>query len=134
VRRLDLPQQAPRALSERDIKRWLRTAERWPSTRDRILAQIPFYAGLRLGEIAAPHVEHSRLSARKGLIIVRSGKGEKYRQVPGHEHARQRADLTAWINDERPGRAGPAATNAMILNQRGGRLSSRGAHSSSSRN
>jgi site-specific recombinase XerD len=102
--------------------------ERWPSTRDRILAQIPFYAGLRLGEVVALDTDDVRLSARKGLIIVRSGKGNKYREVPVHEHARLRGDLTTWINDERPSWSGASDTPALILNHRGTRLSARGAH------
>jgi hypothetical protein len=35
LRRLDLPQAASRALSERDTTRWLRTVERWVNPRDR---------------------------------------------------------------------------------------------------
>ena len=45
VRRLDLPQPAPRALTSRDATRWLRTVERWPNPRDRVLALLPYYAG-----------------------------------------------------------------------------------------
>lgn len=70
VRRLDLPQVAPRAL---DVTRWLRTVERWLNPRDRVIALIPFHAGLRLGEVVA--LDDIRLSARKWLIIVRMGKG-----------------------------------------------------------
>jgi integrase len=39
-------------------------------TRD--LALIPFYAGLRLGEVVALDTGDIHLSARKGLIIVRA--------------------------------------------------------------
>ena len=38
VKRLNLPQQAPRALDPRDITRWLRTVERWTNPRDPVLA------------------------------------------------------------------------------------------------
>ncbi|WBQ03410.1 tyrosine-type recombinase/integrase [Kribbella sp. CA-293567] len=126
VRRLDLPQAAPRALSERDITRWLRTVERWVNPRDRVLALIPFYAGLRLGEVVALNLDDIALSARKGLITVRAGKGERYREVP--IHAGLRPDLTLWINDERPTWPGAADTSALLLNHRGARLSARGAH------
>jgi site-specific recombinase XerD len=126
VRRLDLPQASPRALSDRDITRWLRTVERWVNPRDRVLALIPFYAGLRLGEVVALNLDDIALSARKGLITVRAGKGERYREVP--IHAGLRPDLTLWINDERPNWPGASDTSALLLNHRRGRLSARGAH------
>lgn len=126
ARRLDLPQRAPRALDRKHATRWLRTVEQWLSTRDRVLALIPFYAGLRLGEVVALNLADVRLSARKGIIIVRSGKGERYREVPVHPELRE--DLSGWINDERPDWPHAANTPALLLNRRGGRLSARGAH------
>lgn len=125
VRRLDLPQAAPRALDARDITRWLRTVERWTNPRDRVLALLPFYAGLRLGEVVALNTDDIRLSARKGLIIVRMGKGGTYREIPVHPQLHP--DLALWINDERPGWKGAAATNALLLNHNGDRLGARGA-------
>jgi integrase len=74
--------------------------ERWTNPRDRVLALIPFYAGLRLGEVLVLDLDDIRLSARKGVIIVRAGKGGKYREVP--VHAQLRPDLALWISDERP--------------------------------
>ncbi|MFI6333131.1 tyrosine-type recombinase/integrase [Micromonospora chersina] len=125
VRRLDLPQAAPRALDTRDVTRWLRTVERSLNPRDRVLALIPFYAGLRLGEVVALNLDDIRLSARKGLIIVRMGKGGGYREIPVHPQLRP--DLALWINDERPGWKGADDTPALLLNQRGDRLGARGA-------
>ncbi|MEU8190822.1 tyrosine-type recombinase/integrase [Micromonospora carbonacea] len=125
VRRLDLPQIAPRALDARDITRWLRTVERWLNPRDRVLALIPFYAGLRLGEVVALNLDDIRLSARKGLIVVRMGKGGGYREIPVHPQLRP--DLALWINDERPGWKGADRNPALLLNQRGDRLGARGA-------
>lgn len=125
VRRLDLPQVAPRALDARDVTRWLRTVERWLNPRDRVLALIPFYAGLRLGEVVALDLDDIRLSARKGLIVVRMGKGGGYREIPVHPHLR--TDLALWINDERPSWKNATDSPALLLNQRGGRLGSRGA-------
>ncbi|MGH3607283.1 MAG: tyrosine-type recombinase/integrase, partial [Pseudonocardiaceae bacterium] len=66
-----------------------------------------------------------QLSARKGTIIVRSGRGGRYREIPTHPTLRD--NLTVWINDERPHWPGATANPALILNQRGGRLSARAA-------
>jgi integrase/recombinase XerD len=125
VRRLDLPQAAPRALDPRDITRWLRTVEKWVNPRDRVLALLPFYAGLRLGEVVALDLDDIRLSARKGVIIVRMGKGGKYREIPVHPQLRP--DLALWIDDERPAWKGADTNAALLLNQKGGRLGARGA-------
>ena len=85
--------------------------------RDRVLALIPFYAGLRLGEVIALDLDDIRLSARKGIVIVRAGKGGTYREVPVHPQLRP--DLALWINDERPTWKGSAHTSALLLNHRG---------------
>ena len=66
------------------MTRWQRAVERWLNPRDRVLAAMPLHAGLRMGETVALDLDDIRLSARKGLIIVRSGKGDRYRRArPG---------------------------------------------------
>ncbi len=86
---------------------------------------IPFYAGLRIGEAVGLDVDDVRLSARKGLLIVRSGKGERYRELPVHPELR--ANLAIWL-DERPDWPGATTANpALFLTHRGGRLTTRGA-------
>ncbi|GAA0341786.1 tyrosine-type recombinase/integrase [Actinoallomurus spadix] len=124
AKRQELPQAAPRALSERGLTRWLRAAER-ASARDRALAFTELYAGTRGGETVALDLGDVRTSARKGHLIIRYGKNGKYREVPLHPKLRTalddwRAERASW----------PAAdTNpALFLNARGGRLSTRGAY------
>lgn len=125
VRRLDLPQRAPRALTARDVTRWLRTVERWLNPRDRVLALIPFHAGLRIGEAVALDVDDIQLSARKGLIIVRSGKGNGYREI--QVHAELRAKPRALDQRRTPHWAGADTSPALLLNNHGDRLGARGA-------
>ena len=125
VQRLDLPQQAPRALDAKTSAQWLRSVERWLNSRDRVLALLPFYAGLRLGECVALDLTDVQLSARKGTIIVRSGKGGRYREIPAHPTLRE--DLAVWIDDERPHWPSAEDNPALLLNRRGGRLSARAA-------
>lgn len=64
-----------------------------------------------------------RISARKGILRV-YGKGEKVREIPLHPQLR--AALTGWL-DERPDWP-DSDSPALFLNQRGGRLSVKGAH------
>ncbi|WP_280500255.1 tyrosine-type recombinase/integrase [Nocardia farcinica] len=123
--RVALPQAAPRALGPTENLRWLRTVEARPRSRDRVLAYLGRYAGLRIGERVALDVGDIALSARKGLITVRSGKGGRYREVPTHPVLHQ--ELTRWIHEDRPAWPGAAGTDALLLNARGGRLGARGA-------
>jgi len=121
--RADLPTIAPRALDKRDAVRFLRAVESCRSPRDRALALTPFYAGTRIAETVALDVEDVRLSARKGILRV-YGKGGKVREIP--LHAKLRDALTDWLEERQ---AWPGADiPALYLNQRGGRLSTKGAH------
>ncbi len=124
ARREDLPKAAPRALDHKAQLRWLRAAEHAPR-RDKALAYVGFYAGLRIGEIVALDVADVRMSARKGHLVVRYGKGGRYREVPLHPALR--STLESWL-EERPEWPGVDEEAALFLNRRGGRLSTRGAY------
>lgn len=121
--RLDLPTQAPRALDAKAALRWLRAIQDHPAPRDRVLALLPFYAGLRIAEAVGLDVDDVRLSARKGTLRVH-GKGATLRELPIHPQLR--TDLQHWL-DERPDWPGAQTTPALLLNRRGTRLSTRGA-------
>lgn len=124
ARREDLPKAAPRALDHKAQLRWLRAAENAPE-RDKALAHVGFYAGLRIGEIVALNLADVRLSARKGHLVVRYGKGGRYREVPLHPALR--STLEKWL-EARVKWPGATDQPALFLNRRGGRLSTRGAY------
>ena len=44
--------------------------------RNRAIAQMFFYTAIRLGECAALNLDDVHVSARKGVVIIRSGKGD----------------------------------------------------------
>lgn len=122
VKREDLPQQAPRALTEDEQKRFLRAVERSPSIRDQAIASLLFYTGLRIGECAALNQDDVLISARKGTVIVRQGKRDSYREIPLNVNARRALD--AWSVNRKE--MFPTSKNeAFFLNRRGGRLSAR---------
>jgi integrase/recombinase XerC len=122
VQREDLPQQSPRALKPEEQKAFLRAVERSSSLRDQALARLLFYTGLRLSECAALDVSDILISARKGLVIVRSGKGETYREVP--LNAEVRNALKGWLRDR--GKRFPKLSDpALFLSLKGKRLSTR---------
>ena len=95
-----------------------------PSPRDQALALVPFYAGARISEIVALDIDDVARSARKGVLRI-LGKGERVRQVPIHPQLH--AALNDWLA-ERADWPGATDTPALFLNQRGQRLSVRGAH------
>lgn len=122
VQREDLPQKSPRALKPEEQKEFLRAIERSSSLRDQALACLLFYTGLRLSECATLNVEDILISARKGLVIVRSGKGETYREVP--LNAEVRKTLKDWLK-ERAKRFPTFSNPALFLSLKGRRLSTR---------
>jgi site-specific recombinase XerD len=132
ARRQDLPQLAPRALEPAEQRRLLRAVERSPSARDRALMLTLFYAGPRISEAAALEVGDVRLTARKGELAIRDGKGGTARKVPLHAEAR--TALAAWLPDrarlleqlaDRGRPIAPAGREALWRSRRGTRLTTR---------
>ncbi len=105
IARDDLPKTAPRALGDNAQIRWVRAVQAWPRVRDRALALLPLYAGLRVGDAVALDIDDIRLSARTGELVV-YGKGGKVRTVPVAVPLRK--PLQDWLDERRtwPGSAG----------------------------
>ncbi len=70
----------------------------------------------------ALNVDDVRISNRKGIAIVRSGKGDTYREVPLNTEVREALKL--WLK-ERSKRFPKLSDPALFLNLKGRRLSSR---------
>jgi len=127
TRREQLPRRAPKAVAHRAVLRYLRAVEHCGSTRDTVVALLPFYAGLRVGEVVGLDLDDVSLSSRKGSLRIR-GKGRdggKLRELPLNR-PELRTALAAWL-EQRPTWRGAADTGALLLNRRGGRLSDRSA-------
>jgi site-specific recombinase XerD len=122
VQRESLPAQAPRALKPEEQKAFLRVIERTASARDQAITRLIFYTAIRLGECAALNLDDVRISARKGIIIIRSGKGDGYREVPLNTDVRE--TLRLWLR-ERNKRFPQTSDPAVFLNLKGKRLSAR---------
>ncbi len=120
VAREDPTKAAPRALEAQEQIAFLRAVERCPSVRDRAIARLLFYTGLRIGECAALDVEDVAISARKGLVIVRRGKGDAYREVPLNKEARAALDAYKQVRLTQE-----SDEPALFLNPKGQRLSTR---------
>ncbi|MDQ6783075.1 MAG: tyrosine-type recombinase/integrase [Actinomycetota bacterium] len=129
VPREDLPQVAPRALDGDEQRAFLRAVEACPSARDRALVTVLFYTGLRLSELAGLDIDDVSVSERRGRLLVRSGKGDAYREVPLNSACRKaldewtaaRSELLASRDDEDP----RAEVAALWLSRAGARISAR---------
>jgi len=125
----------PKALSAQEVYRLQRTAAGQrqlaiaktggttsatviAALRDEAVLNLLLYTGLRVGEAAALRLDDLVLNGKVGKVIVRSGKGLKYRELPLHKEARQ--TLAAYLK-VRPQDEG----DHLFLGQRGP-LGSRG--------
>jgi site-specific recombinase XerD len=133
VAREELAQTAPRALSEAEQRTFLRFVGACPSARDRAIATVFFYAGLRLSELGVLDMTDISLSARRGRVTIWEGKGDAYREVPLNSPCRHAVDEWVAARDEQlaalAGRGGSAATtpepSALWLSRSGTRMSTR---------
>ena len=89
--------------------------------RDEALLSLFLYAGLRVGEAAALRISDVILGERSGKVVIRSGKGRKYREIPLHKEARKA--LAAYL-EVRPKDCG--GRDALFVGRRGTPLGVRG--------
>ncbi len=118
-----LPKQAPQALAEAEV-RALRRAAAGMATRDRAIILTFLYTGLRRGELAALRTGDLAITARKGVLTVRSGKGNRSRTVP------IAAECRRALQDWQARRAGlriraDARGDALWVSRLGNQLSAR---------
>ncbi len=82
--------------------------------RDEALLNLFLYTGLRVSEVAALQRRDVVLGERSGKVIVRAGKGRKYREVPLHKEARKALEAYLAVRPD------DASSCPLFLGQRGG--------------
>src|SRR5215212_9646968 len=80
---------APKSLPKKEVDRLIREVEQSGNKRDLALLQVLRHTGIRVGELVALRLSDVSISERKGQLIVRAGKGSKYRVVPLNADARK---------------------------------------------
>lgn len=100
ARNVEEPQTGPRSLDERSYHQLLRAAQKYGNKRDPAIIQVLRHTGIRLGELCNLTLDDVEATERKGRVIVRSGKGRKYREIPLNLDARRA--LQAYLEEERP--------------------------------
>ena len=92
---IEIVEPAPVALSKAEWNAVRRSAEQ-RVRRDQglalALATLFRYAGPRVSEVAALQIPDVQVGARRGLLIIRRGKGLKHREVPLVQEAREPLD------------------------------------------
>ena len=90
--RIEIVEPAPVALSKTEWNAVRRSAEA-AARRDHglvlALATLFRYAGPRVSEVAALQIPDVQAGARRGLLVIRRGKGLKHRKVPLVQEARE---------------------------------------------
>ncbi|MGB2923590.1 MAG: tyrosine recombinase XerC [Mycobacterium sp.] len=88
--------------------------------RDRLIVEMLYATGIRVGELCGLHVDDVDTSRRLLRVL---GKGNKQRTVPYGEPAH--VALTQWLTDGRPALVTAGSGTALLLGARGGRLDPR---------
>jgi site-specific recombinase XerD len=82
VKSVERVKQAPKALDKKELNALMRAVERYGSVRDQAIIQVLRHSGIRVGELANLKRADLELSERKGMLTIRSGKGNKWRELP----------------------------------------------------
>lgn len=124
VSRPKVPRSLPRPLTVDEVQRLVESpGERTPaSLRDRVALELLYGAGLRISELVGLDVDDVDLEEDPSVRVV--GKGDKERVVPMGRYAR--SAVSTYLVSGRPSLAGPRSRAALLLNQRGGRLTRQG--------
>lgn len=91
---------APQWLSRNEQAALLRILKKASNPRDVAIIRLMLDAGLRVGEVCSLNRSDIEISERKGKVIVRSGKGNKYREVPLNRDIRK--ILQDWLKRSNP--------------------------------
>ena len=79
---------APKWLTKGEQYALVRAVQKANRPRDEALLMLMFHTGLRVSEVSNLRIGDISISPRKGEIIVRGGKGEKFRTVPLNSNVR----------------------------------------------
>lgn len=90
---------APKWLNRNQQAALMRAVRERGNPRDEALVGIMLHAGLRVGEVCALTREDLMVSERAGRVIVRKGKGNKYREVPLNKTIRK--TLSCWLDENK---------------------------------
>lgn len=89
VRGVPTALRVPKALAKRDVDRLIREAERHGKPRNIAIVLLLRHTGIRVGELSNLRLGDIDISERRGLLLVRAGKGDKDRRLPLNRDVRR---------------------------------------------
>ncbi len=115
VKRLPEQKAAPKWLGRRELGALMRAVQKHGSKKDQVLMALLLHTGLRVSEAVSLGVADVVLRERSGHVVVRRGKGSKYREVPLNATARR--ILSGYLPEVSgewlfPGKKGPMTRRA----------------------
>jgi len=107
---------SPKSLNELEQNRLLREVYKSSNKRDIAIVELMVSAGLRIGEVESLNLSDIQIKDRKGMVTVREGKGQKYREVPLNKDIRKAVQEYFEVRQN--------IGEALFISQKGGRLTS----------
>lgn len=118
VERETWPKSTPKSLSKDEQERFVNAIFRTKSTKDKAIACLLLYTGIKIGECVSLDIDDIYITAHTGRITVKDG-----RVVPLNTVARRA--IVQWLID-RHKKFGETSQRALFLNPQGNRLSTVG--------
>lgn len=81
-------QTAPKTLSKNDLYKLRREFHKGNNPRDIAIFELLYNTGIRVSELCNIELDDIEISDRKGTLIIREGKGSKYRSIPLNTNVR----------------------------------------------
>jgi integrase len=113
--REEIAKTAPQALTQMEQRHLLRTLQSGSSKLDCALVNLLLYTGIRIGEAVALNLNDVSLAPRKAQIIIRTGKGNTYREVPLNTVVK--TALTAWLEQRSRRKQSEATARGKVINR-----------------
>jgi len=89
-------QVSPATLPRNDLYRLRRVFHKEGNLRDILIFEFLYNTGIRVSEFCSIELDDIEVSERKGTLVIRKGKGTKYRAVPLNSDAR--SALSAYLD------------------------------------
>ncbi len=117
VKRVPENKSAPKSLERKEIMRLMRAVQGSGKTRDLAIVTLLLHTGVRVSELCNLEIEDIVLKERSGSLTVRSGKGNKWREVPLNSTVRRA--LSTWLAERGPG------PGRLFTGRKGGKITER---------
>jgi integrase/recombinase XerC len=114
IKMIPVVKSAPRSLEPKERQALMRAVYRAGKERDIAIVTLLMHTGLRVSELCALTLDDIKLRERSGYLTIRSGKGNKYREVPLNLTARKALKNWFAVRGSDPGPLFPGKTGRAM--------------------